>query len=306
MVYKKWLQVFLIVLISFSFSAPQLFAQSLVKKDAKPEIITEGYQFTEGPFWHPDGYLLFSDIPANIIYKWDPEVKTSQKFLEPSGHSNGITMDTKGRLIISQHDGKISAIVDTAVIVLASSYQGKQLNSPNDATVKSDGAIYFTDPPFGVSKEDKELDINGVYRIAKDGTVELLYDKMSRPNGIVFSPDEKTLYVNDLADGQILSFDVTTDGNVSLPTEFANVGAADNTGAADGMVVDAEGRLYTTGPGGIYVFSPSGEQVEKIALPVRATNLEWGREGAMELYISTPSAIYRLQMNVEGVARKVN
>jgi len=290
----------LILCLSFAVAS----AQSVVEQGAKPKVITEGYEFTEGPFWHPNGFLLFSDIPANTIYKWDPDGYGAQKLLKPSGHSNGITMDTKGRLIICQHDGMVSALNDTAIVVLASSFDGKRLNSPNDAAVKSDGTIYFTDPPFGVSEEEKELDINGVYRIAKDGSVELLYDKLSRPNGIVFSPDEKTLYVNDSSDGRILSFDVTTDGNVSLPTEFANVGEPDSTGAADGMVVDSQGRLYSTGPGGISVFSPEGEQVEKIALPAPATNLEWGREGAKELFISTPDAIYQLQMAVDGVARK--
>jgi len=278
----------------------QISAQSMLKEGATPVVITEGYEFTEGPFWHPNGYLLFSDIPANTIYKWDPKAQGAQKFLKPSGHSNGITMDAKGRLIISQHDGTVSALNDTSLVVLASEFDGKRLNSPNDAAVKSDGTIYFTDPPFGVSEKDKELDVNGVYRIARDGQVELLYDGLSRPNGIVFSPDEKKLYVNDSSDGRVLVFDVTTDGNVSLPTDFANVGAADSTGAADGMVVDAEGRLYSTGPGGVYVFKKSGELMEKIPIPARATNLEWGRKGEQELFISTPDAIYRLQMSSDG------
>lgn len=289
---------FFLFFILFGFICGSAFAQSVVEKGAEPEVIVDGFQFTEGPFWHPDGYLLFSDIPANTIYQWQPGWNKAEVFLKPSGYSNGITMDKKGRIIVAQHDGKISAITkDTTVVTLAAAYDGKRLNSPNDVAVKSDGAIYFTDPPFGGSEEQKELDINGVFRITTNGQVELLYDQLSRPNGIVFSPDEQTLYVNDLSSGRILSFDVTTDGNVSLPTDFANVGASDSTGAADGMVVDSEGRLYSTGPGGIYVFSPSGEQIEKIELPVRATNLGWGREGMNELYITTPSAVYRLKMN---------
>lgn len=300
---KRYLSVSILPFFLWLFAVNPSDAQSLVKEGTQPQKITDGYQFTEGPFWHPDGYLLFSDIPANTIYKWHPDSTKTSVFLKPSGHSNGITMDPQGRIIISQHDGQISTFANDSLMVLASAYNGKRLNSPNDATVKSDGTIYFTDPPFGVKDEDKELAINGVYRIAKDGTVELLYDKLSRPNGIVFSPDEKTLYINDHASGQILAFDVTTDGSVSLPETFANVGEADSTGAADGMVVDTAGRLYTTGPGGIYVFSPEGEQLKKITLPARATNLEWGREGKSELFISTPSAIYRLQMNTEGVHR---
>lgn len=289
---------FFLFLIFIAFVCGGSFAQSVVEKGADPEIVVEGFQFTEGPFWHPNGYLLFSDIPANTIYKWAPGEHKADVYLTPSGHSNGITMDNRGRIILAQHDGKISAVSeDTTLTTLAAAYEGKRLNSPNDVTVKSDGAIYFTDPPFGVSEEQKELEVNGVYRITGNGQLELLYDQLSQPNGIVFSPDEHTLYVNDLATGRILSFDVTTDGNVSLPTDFANVGAPDSTGAADGMIVDSEGRLYSTGPGGIYVFSPAGEQIEKIELPVRATNMGWGRKGMGEIYITTPAAIYRLKMN---------
>ncbi len=288
----------LLLFILIGFLANISYGQSLVEETAEPEIIVEGFEFTEGPFWHPEGYLLFSDIPANTIYKWQPGSESASTFISPSGNSNGITWDsTQNRVVVAQHSGKISAIEDDSLKVLAEEYESKRLNSPNDVAVSSDGVIYFTDPPFGVSEEEKELEINGVYRLKSNGQVELLYDQMARPNGIVFSPDEQTLYVNDLSSGQILSFDVTSDGNVSLPNKFASVGAVNETGAADGMVVDSEGRLYSTGPGGIYVFSPQGQQLEKIALPVRATNLEWGPEGESELYISTPNAIYRLQMN---------
>ena len=279
------------------------FSQSLVEEGSEPEVVAKGFQFTEGPFWHPDGYLLFSDIPASTIYKWHPDSAAVQAYITPSGHSNGITWDpAQERVIVAQHDGKISAIVDDSLHILANNFQGKRLNSPNDVAVRADGTIYFTDPPFGVSEEDKELDVNGVYRIDNDGTVYLLYDQLARPNGIVFSPDESTLYVNDLADGQILSFKVTSDGNLSLPTNFAEVGQPDSTGAADGMVVDKMGRLYSTGPGGIHVFDEEGKLLETIALPARATNLEWGRAGKNELYISTPSAIYRLQMKSKRVS----
>jgi len=293
-------------LISFLFILSMSnvgFSQSLVEEGSEPEVVAKGFQFTEGPFWHPEGYLLFSDIPANTIYKWHPDSAAVQAYITPSGHSNGITWDpAQKRVIVAQHDGKISAIADDSLHILASNFQEKRLNSPNDAAVRADGTIYFTDPPFGVSEGNKELDVNGVYRIENDGTLQLLYDKLARPNGIVFSPDESTLYVNDLADGQILSFKVTSDGNLSLPTNFADVGQPDSTGAADGMVVDTKGRLYSTGPGGIHIFDEEGKLLETIALPARATNLEWGRAGKNELYISTPSAIYRLQMKSKRVS----
>ena len=293
------------VLAALIIQAAPLAGQSMIKKGTEPEIVTEGYQFTEGPLWHPDGYLIFSDIPANTIYKWHPDSTESEVYLKPSGHSNGLAMDTDGRIIISQHAGRIAAFDGDSVVILADQYKGKRLNSPNDVVIKSDGSICFTDPPYGVSNAEKEQDVNGVYRIAEDGSVELLYDELSRPNGIVFSPDEHTLYVNDSPTGRILSFDVTTDGNLSLPSEFARVGPSDSTGAADGMKVDKSGRLYSTGPGGIYVFAPSGQQLGKITIPARATNLAWGRKGKNELFVTTPAAIYRIQLKTD-LSRKEN
>lgn len=294
----------LILLLALVTQANPAWGQSLLKQGTEPEIVTEGYQFTEGPLWHPDGYLIFSDIPANTIYKWHPDSTATSVFLKPSGHSNGLAMAEDGRIIISQHDGRIAAFDGDSVAVLAARYNGKRLNSPNDLAIKSDGTIYFTDPPYGVTEAEKEQEVNGVYRIAKDGSVELLYDELSRPNGIAFSPDEHTLYVNDSATGRILAFDVTTDGSLSLPSEFATVGASDSTGAADGMTVDEQGRLYSTGPGGIYVFSPDGEQIDKIAMPAQSTNLAWGREGEKELFVTTPAAIYRVQLRSQTDSNK--
>lgn len=275
-------------------------AQSLVQENEEPELITSGFQFTEGPFWHSDGYLLFSDFPANKIYKWEPGSSESTEFMNPSGHSNGITTDNKGNLIIAQHDGMVSRITpDKEVNVLVRSYQGKRLNSPNDVAVKSDGAIYFTDPPYGVSEEEKELSFSGVYML-RDDKLTLLFDGFDRPNGIVFSPDEKYIYINDTPSGEIMRFEVSESGELKNGQKFADVGQETENGAADGMVVDTEGRLYSTGPGGIYVFAPDGRQVEKIDLPARPTNLEWGGENNNHFYITTPSAVYRLKMKTEG------
>ena len=271
--------------------------QSTAQVSGNIEVVTQGYQFTEGPFLHPDGYLLFSDIPANTIYKWKEGSSTDSLYLKPSGHSNGITWDTvENRVIVAQHDGRISAIEGDSLHPLVTQYEGKRLNSPNDVAVKSDGVIYFTDPPFGVSDSLKELEINGVYRLNRGGNLELLYDKLQLPNGIVFSPNESTLYVNDSSDGRILSFEVSNNDKISDPREFANVGVSDSTGAADGMVVDNSGRLYSTGPGGIYVFSDSGEQIAKVDMPAQSTNLEWTGEKQEALYVTTPTAIYRVKI----------
>lgn len=279
-------------------------AQSLVADGGEAEEVTSGFQFTEGPYWHPDGYLLFSDIPANTIFKWTPGAKESKVFMNPSGHSNGITVGPEGNLILAQHDGMISMVnSDKKVVVLARSYDGKRLNSPNDLTVASDGTIYFTDPPFGVSEEDQELTFSGVYMLKPDGKPQLMFDGFDRPNGVVLSPDESKVYVNNTSSGEIMVFDVAESGELTNGKDFASVGAGEDSGAADGMVVDVEGRLYTTGPGGIYVFSPEGKQIQMIEMPARVTNMGWGGSENKTLYLTTPSAIYRMKMTTEGVLK---
>ena len=278
-----------------------VFAQNVVAEGEKPEEVISGYQFTEGPYWHPDGFLLFSDIPANTIYKWIPGNEDARIFMKPSGHSNGITSLPGGELLLAQHDGMVSMVnKDDKMKVLAKSYRGKRLNSPNDVTVASDGTIYFTDPPFGVDKENKELSINGVYMLKQGKKPQLMFEKFDRPNGIVLSPDESKVYVNDTSTGQIWVLRRDEDGSLVDARSFAGVGEASETGAADGMVVDREGRLYSTGPGGIYLFSAEGKQLQHIEMPARVTNMEWGGEELKTLYMTTPASIYRLEMAVVG------
>ncbi|HLR32964.1 MAG TPA: SMP-30/gluconolactonase/LRE family protein [Fodinibius sp.] len=290
--------VFLLVVSSAS-------AQEESVTDGKAEKVTNGYKFTEGPFWHAAGYLLFSDIPANTIYKWSPGSMESEIFIKPSDHSNGIAKDPGGRLILAQHDGKISTINDNReMVTLAESFRGKRLNSPNDLAIASDGSIYFTDPPFGVSESEQELMFSGVYMLKEgEGEPQLLFDGFETPNGIVLNKDETKIYVNDSNSGDIMVFDVTSDGTFENPETFASVGASTDEGGADGMVMDPRGRLYTTGPGGLYVFSSEGEQLEKIDLPARATNMAWGGDDNSTLYITAPSAIYRLKMKSEGIRK---
>lgn len=290
------------VVIAVFLLASMVSAQENTLTAGKAEKVTEGFKFTEGPYWHGDGYLLFSDIPANTIYKWTPGSPESDIFIKPSGNSNGIAMDPEGRLVLAQHEGKISALNgEHQMIVLAENFKGKRLNSPNDLTIASDGTIYFTDPPFGVDKEEKELTFSGVYILTEEGSPQLLFDGFETPNGIVLNEDESKIYVNDTRSGDIMVFEVASDGTFENPESFASVGASTDSGAADGMVVDKEGRLYSTGPGGLFVFSPEGEQLEKINLPDRATNMAWGGDENRTLYITTPSAIYRLEMTAGGV-----
>jgi len=281
----------------FLFSCTSKTEQTL----GEPEAITEGFQFTEGPYWHPDGYLLFSDIPANIIYKWEPGNTESEVYIQPSGNSNGITSSPGGALLLAQHSGKVSRVDDDLTItVLADQYNDKRLNSPNDLVARSDGKIFFTDPPFGVSSEDRELDFSGVFRLDQDSTLTLLFDGFDYPNGIALSPDESKLYVNDSATGQIFQFDLLEDGSVENQTLFASVGERDDTGAADGMKTDSAGRVYSTGPGGLSVFDTEGNRIQLLGFDERITNLAWGGSDYSSLYVTAPNSVYRVQTNVSG------
>ncbi|MCW3978330.1 MAG: SMP-30/gluconolactonase/LRE family protein, partial [Candidatus Bathyarchaeota archaeon] len=194
--------------------------------DAAVEKVAGGFEFTEGPVWVPDGYLLFSDIPASTIYRWTPGSVSAEVFRAPSGRSNGLTLDREGRLLACEHDRRLSRTEgDGSVVTLAERYEGKLLNSPNDVVVRSDGSIYFTDPPYGLPRQEegRELDFNGVYRLAPDGALTLLDDSFDRPNGLAFSPDERVLYVNDSRRGHIRAFDVRADGTLSNGRVFAEL-----------------------------------------------------------------------------------
>ena len=208
-----------------------------VPPGATVELVDDGFQFTEGPVWY-EGDLLFSDIPANTVYKWSPNEETSV-FMNPSGHSNGLAVDTSGHLLLAQHDGQVGRLTeDGSVATLADSYGGKRLNSPNDLTVASDGTIYFTDPPYGVDEEDRELSFSGVYRLSPDGDLTLLSKEFSRPNGICLSPDESTLYVNDSRETIIRAYDVTENGDIENGRLFARPQDQEAEGTTDGMKVE--------------------------------------------------------------------
>jgi len=286
----------LFILLFFVFNG--LMAQPIVKQGVEPQKITDGYQFTEGPLWHPSGYLLFSDIPANTVFKWMPGGEVTE-YIKPSGHSNGLAFDLEGRLLLAQHDGAVARKNgDGGLSTLVDNYEGKRLNSPNDLTVKSDGAIYFTDPPFGVSDENKELQVNGIYRYSEDEGLELLVNNFDLPNGIAFSPDEEKLYVNDSRHNHIRVFSVKQDGSLDNGKIFATM-KADADGSADGMVVDSAGNLYSTGPGGLWIFSPEGKMLQQVEMS-RITNLAWGGPDRSALFMTAPNAVYKLQTTQKG------
>ena len=274
--------------------------EPLLIEGEEPEIITGDYQFTEGPYWHPDGFLIFSDIPANTVYRWS-EDGGADVFLEPSGNSNGIQADLDGNIILAQHQGSVSKLdQDGELTVLVDNYEGNRLNSPNDIAVHSNGNIYFTDPPFGVDEEDREIDFSGVYKLSPVGELTLIYDELALPNGLVFSSDESQFFLNDSETGDILIFQVGQDGMPNSPQLFANVGEMSSMGGADGMVTDLRGNLFTTGPNGLTIFNQDGEQLHLIEFDEQITNLEWGGEDLNELFITGSDNVYRLLTNTIG------
>ena len=269
------------------------------------EQIATGFGFTEGPIWCGD-YLLFSDIPQNRIVRWQmrsegPEVTT---FRSPSGNSNGLTLDKSGRLIACEHSTRrvTRTEVDGTVSVLAERYDGRRLNSPNDVVVRSDGSVYFTDPPYGLGETAawKEIPFNGVYRITPDGELVLLVDDFDRPNGLAFSPDEAILYVNDTVRRHIRAFDVSAEGDISNGRVFIEM-QSPKDGVPDGMKVDQEGNVYCTGPGGIWIMDPDGKQLGSIILPELPANLAWGDPDWQTLYITARTSVYRLRLDTPGI-----
>ena len=280
----------------------------IVPEGANLEKLATGFIFTEGPIWDAvGGGLFFSDIPADKMWKWTKD-KGPEVVRDPSGKSNGLTLDKGGRLIACEHvnrrvsrteeDGTVHAIADT--------YEGKRLNSPNDVVVKSDGSIYFSDPPYGLTEEFGRLDVQelpfqGVYRISPDGeSLTLLVDDFEKPNGLAFSPDESLLYIDDTDLSHVRVFDVDADGMISNGRLFAEL-KGDEPGNPDGMKIDSEGNVYVTGPGGIWVFDPSGNELGRIDVPEVTGNLAWGDEDWRTLYIAGSTSLYRIRLGVEGI-----
>ena len=276
-------------------------AQSPVPDGATPERIAGGFQFTEGPVWF-DGSLLFSDIPSNRIVRWTPEDGTTETFLSPSQNSNGLTLDTDGALLLAQHGARrVARLADGAVTALAETYDGDAFNSPNDLAVHPDGSIYFTDPTWGLEGRPQEIPFTGVYRLATDGTVSLLADDLHQPNGIAFSPDLATLYVTTSDERTVVAYDLA-DGTLSNGRVVARLTGGTARDAADGMEVDAEGRLYVAGPRGVWVLDPDGAVLDVIDVPDQTTNVAFGPDDT--LYITSGPSVYRLALAAGTTARE--
>jgi gluconolactonase len=304
---------------------------ALVDPATRLEKLDEGFDWAEGPVWIRRGDaqgLLFSDIPKNSVMLW-MENQQATVLLNPSGYtgdkkrggepgSNGLAVDRAGNLILCQHGDRRIAMIERSpnfdalrnptFKTLASKFEGKRFNSPNDLCIKSNGDIYFTDPPYGlegnVKDPAKELDFQGVYRLGKDGTVTLLTKELSRPNGIAFSPDERTLYVaNSDPDRAIwMAYPVTGDGTLGAGKLFFDATDKVKSGAKglpDGLKVDEQGNLWATGPGGVLVFSPQGKHLATIDTTQATANVGWGNDGTV-LYITADALLCRLRTKVKG------
>ncbi|MEW4486472.1 SMP-30/gluconolactonase/LRE family protein [Thalassoglobus sp. JC818] len=297
----------------------------LIAEDAVIEVLCGGFEWAEGPVWVPEesnkfgGYVLFSDIPHNAVMKWQEGTGVSV-FMNPAGYtgvadygrepgSNGLALNPEGSLVLCEHgDRRISLLTEEGgKITLADRWDGKRFNSPNDLAIRRNGDVFFTDPIYGLpNREDdpmREIDFCGIYRCEPDGTVTLQYKEMSRPNGIAFSPDEKTLYVanSDGNDPVWRAFPVQEDGNLGTPRAFFDSSNNDHIprGGGDGLKVDVHGNVFATGPGGVLVISPSGKLLGRIVTGERIANVGWGNDGSV-LYLTSDMYLCRIKTLTKG------
>jgi gluconolactonase len=297
----------------------------LIPRGAVLESVADGIEWAEGPLWDArDGALLFSDVPRNGVFRWKGDAGVSP-LLRNSGYtgeapftgrepgSNGLAFDRAGRLVMCRHGDRsiVRQEHDGTFTVLAAHYQGKRLNSPNDLVFKSNGDLYFTDPPFGLAKAfddpSKELEFQGVFRLGVDGSLTALVTDLQAPNGIGFSPDEKTLYVSNAFKQRPvwMAYPVLSDGTLGPGRQFAEAAAwvKEGEGVPDGLKVDRNGNVFAAGPGGIHVFAPDGTRLGRIVTGVPTGNLAWGEDGGV-LYIAANHRILRLPTRTQGLIQQ--
>ena len=292
---------------------------ALVPRDATLEKVANGFTFTEGPLWRAPGVLWFSDVVGNVVRKWSPD-GTVTELLRPGGYDgnslpaggfigpNGMTAAANGDVLLCQHGNRriVRVTDDLRVTTLIDNFEGKRLNAPNDIVYRSDGMLFFTDPPYGLPRQDddpeKDLPFNGVFKLS-NGKAEVIIKDLTRPNGIAFSPDEKTLYVSNSDDRRRIwmRYDIASSGTVSSGRVFFDTTKHEDAGLPDGMKIDVHGNVWATGPSAVFVFSPDGRHLGTIKPPEDPANCGWGDDGRT-LYITAETGLYRIKTSVMGQA----
>ncbi|MDA0365316.1 MAG: SMP-30/gluconolactonase/LRE family protein [Chloroflexi bacterium] len=290
----------------------------LTSKDEKK--LCTGFTFTEGPLWiASDNALLFSDIPGNRTHRWRPGMKAAEVYREPSGFANGLAIDARGTILACEHGGRrvsrspyVPDGPSATPTVLVDRYDGKRLNSPNDIVVHSSGAIYFTDPTYGLPRPGaklvmgepharQELHYQGVYRTGPDGSFGVIIQDFTQPNGLAFSPDESVLYIGDSQDRIIRRYTVQPDGSLRGGDVFVDMSGDERPGVPDGMKVDEDGRLWTTGAGGVWVITAEGKPLGVFECDEHAANIAFGGAKFSTLFLTAQTSVYSVETKVRGI-----
>jgi gluconolactonase len=282
--------------------------RDIVAENAEVELLATGFDFTEGPVWHPyENFLIFSDMPGDHMRRWHPAEGVST-FRKPCYMANGNAYDRQGRLVTCEHaSSRVTRTEkDGTIVPLATHYQGKELNSPNDIVVRSDGTIFFTDPEFGRRQyygipREVELGFRGVYMIRPDGELRLLGDDFGQPNGLCLSLDEKELYVNDSPKRHIRAFRIDENDVLSGGEVWAETGGGEGERTPDGMKFDSAGNLFCVAPGGIHVWDSAGQRIGRILFPENVANFAWGEDDLQSLLVTASKSLYRVRVKVPGL-----
>jgi len=270
-------------------------AQPKIQNNATVEQIATGYKFLEGPLWIDGLGLLFSDMQGNTVYLRSASTQAITPYFTPSGGGNGSCLDLQGNLLLAQQNKRtVARIVKGVETTVASTYEGKKLNSPNDIILKSSGSAFFTDPPYGINASQEELGYYGIFRLSTSGKLKVLDKTLKKPNGIAFSPDESKLYVSNTEEKVIYSWDVVNDSTLANKQAFFKMNSTASNGA-DGLTVDDKGYLYCSGPFGIWVISPNKTIVDTILVPGQVTNCTFGDADGMSLYVTAGASLYRVR-----------
>ena len=281
--------------------------------DSSETLLCDGFGFTEGPIWiENDNSLLFSDINKQTIHRWQQTTRQVNSYRPSSHHSNGLTVDLDGNILACEHSGRRVSRApynqENKIETVVSHWEGKKFNSPNDIVVHSNGTIYFTDPTYGLTQPaqgdpnaEQELTHQGVYKVAPDGTLDLLTTIFTQPNGLALSPDENFLYVGDSKDRLIRKFSVEDDGTITNPVLFLDVVNDPRPGSPDGMKVDSKGRLWTTGPGGVWVIESDGTILGQIEIPELPANIAFGSADYKTIFLTARTSVYSINTHVNGI-----